>query len=123
MFRTTSACVLVFVTSVDAAPIPREEQCPPVTLGGCTWEGDSESGPTLYEFHKDGSMTLSYNGQTFPNCGSWRQNGTAIYWQTNNTFYEFDGTLTGTTVTGKAWNQPGGKWTLTFKRKSAPRAE
>jgi hypothetical protein len=87
------------------------------------WEGDGVDGPTVYEFHENGRMSTTYTvrgGQVVPgpNIGSWTQNGTAIYWQTCNRYCEFDGKLTDTSITGKAHNKPGGKWTLTFKRKS-----
>jgi hypothetical protein len=118
MFRLSSVCVVLLAVSAFGAPIPREEQRPPVPLAGSAWEGDGVVAPTVYEFHPDGRMTMSYNGARFANIGTWKQDGTRVYWEANNRYCEFEGTLSGTTITGQSWNQPGGKWTLTVKRKS-----
>jgi hypothetical protein len=120
MFRLAVMCVLMLVASAVAAPIPREDQRPPVPLAGSVWEGDGVVAPTTYEFHPDGRITMSYNGRRHQNIGTWHQDGTRVYWEANNRYCEFEGTLSGTTITGKSWNQPGGNWTLCVKRKNVP---
>ncbi len=120
MFRASFAALILTVTGTTGAPVPREEQRPPVPLSGSVWEGDGVVAPTRYTFHPDGRLTLEYQGATYPNCGTWRQSGTDVYWETNNKYCEFEGTLKGTTVTGKSWNKPGGKWVLTVRRTMAP---
>lgn len=124
MFRAASVCLIFLAASATSAPIPREDQFPPVPLAGSTWEGDGVvAKPTVYEFHPNGRITMSYNGNRYVNIGTWRQDGRSVYWEANNRYCEFEGTLTGTTITGRSWNKPGGKWTLTVKRKSTPVAE
>jgi hypothetical protein len=117
MFRVAVFSVLLVVAGSAAAPVPREEQRPPVPLAGSVWEGDGVVAPTVYVFNEDGRMTLTYKGNTHLNCGTWEQHGTRIYWQTNNRYCEFEGKLTGTTISGRSWNKPGGNWQLTVKRK------
>ena len=116
MFRASAVCVVLMVTAASGAPIPRESMRPPLPMAGSVWSGDGVVAPTVYEFHADGRMTLTYSGTRHQNLGTWKQEGTQIYWETCNKYCEFSGTLSGTTITGRSWNQPGGKWTLTVKR-------
>jgi hypothetical protein len=118
VFRLSLVCVVLLAVSAIGAPVPREELRPPVPLAGSVWEGDGVVAPTVYEFHTDGRISMSYNGQRFVSIGTWQQVGTRVSWEVNNRYCEFEGTLSGTTLTGRSWNQPGGKWTLTIKRKS-----
>ena len=92
-------------------------------LAGSVWEGDGVVARTVYEFHEDGRMSLTYNGTRHANCGTWQQTGNRVYWETHEKFCEFEGKLAGTTVSGKSWNKPGGRWELTVKRKPAPPGE
>ena len=117
--------VLLAAAAADlaGAPVPREDMRPPVPVAGAVWEGEGVVARTVYEFHRDGRMTLTYGGRTYANCGTWKRTGNQIYWETNNQFCEFEGTLDGTTLRGKAWNKPGGTWTLTVKLKTATAAE
>ena len=119
MFRVALAGVAVFAAVAGGAPVPREDQRPPVKLAGTVWEGDGVVAPTVYTFHEDGTLTAAYNGSTYHRCGTWRQDGTRIYWESNGKFCEFEGTLAGTTIRGKSWNRPGGKWELTVRCKGA----
>jgi hypothetical protein len=118
MFRLAVVCAVFVVTTVRGAPVPRESMRPPVPLADTVWEGDGVVAPTTYEFHASGWVSMSYQGQRHPNIGIWTQNGRDIYWESCNKYCEFQGTLTGTTITGHSWNKPGGNWTLTVKRTS-----
>lgn len=122
MIRVSAVCAVcaaLFALNATGAPVPREALRPPVPLAGSVWEGDGVDGPTKYEFHDTGRMSTTYPSQHSPNIGTWKQDGTKVYWETCDRYCEFEGTLTATTITGKAWNRPGGKWVLTFKRTSA----
>jgi hypothetical protein len=118
MFRLSAVCVVLLATSLLGAPIPRESMRPPIPVAGTVWEGDGVVAASVYEFHPDGRMTMSYLGTRHQNIGTWQQDGTRIYWETNGRYCEFEGTITGTAMTGRAWNKPGGKWTLNIKRQS-----
>ena len=65
------------------------------------------------------TLTAAYNGATYHKCGTWRQDGARVYWESNGKYCEFEGTLAGTTIKGKSWNKPGGKWELTVRCKGA----
>jgi hypothetical protein len=123
MFRVSVVGVVLFAVAAAGAPVPREDQRPPVPLAGSVWEGDGVVARTVYEFHEDGRMSLTYQGSRYANCGTWHQTGTSVYWETHQKYCEFEGKLTGTTVRGKSWNQPGGKWELTVKRTAAPKGD
>ena len=118
MFRVSLACVVLVSAGALAAPIPRDNQRPPIALAGTVWEGDGVVAPTTYEFHADGRISMSYMGQRHENIGTWKQDGAKVYWESCDRYCEFDGAISGTTITGKSWNKPGGKWTLTVKRKT-----
>ena len=122
MFRTSAVLAMgaaLLSLTATGAPVPREALRPIVPLADSVWEGDGVDGPTTYEFHDTGRMSTTYPQQRSVNIGTWKQDGTSVYWETCDRYCEFEGKLTGTTITVKAWNKPGGKWTLTFKRKSA----
>ena len=120
MFRLTAVCAVLVVATAGGAPVPREELRPPVPLAGTVWEGDGVVAKTVYEFHPTGWVSMTYQGQRHANIGIWKQDGTQVYWESCNRYCEFSGTLTGTTITGRSWNKPGGNWTLTVKRTSVP---
>ena len=101
MVRVALVGVAVFAAVAGGAPVPREDQRPPVKLAGTVWEGDGVVAPTVYTFNEDGTLTAAYNGSTHHKCGTWRQNGTRVYWESNRRYCEFEGTLTGTTIKGK----------------------
>ncbi len=75
--------------------------------------------PTTYTFARGGVLVYSYNGQTYTS-GSWKQTGVTIYWETNKRYAEFEGTVTGNEMAGKAWNVAGGRWDLKMKRDPNP---
>jgi hypothetical protein len=119
MLRLSAAGALLLTAATLAAPVPREDQRPPVPLADSIWEGDGVVAPTVYEFHASGVISMTYNNARYVGIGTWQQDGTHIYWEANDRYCEFEGTLTGTTITGKSWNKPGGNWTLTVKRRIA----
>lgn len=124
MFRLAAVCVGVLATTVGGAPVPREDMRPPLPLAGSVWEGDGVvTTPTVYEFHTDGHLTMTHSGRRYINVGTWKQDGRKVYWEANEKYCEFEGTVTGTTIKGRSWNKPGGKWELTIKRKTAQLAE
>jgi hypothetical protein len=85
------------------------------SVAGTVWAGQESDGD-YYEFHfiEDGS--LNYNSPSgFWTNGTWRQDGTSIYMETNNKFSERKGVITGTVMKGSASNVKGAEWTWTFE--------
>ncbi|MBL8800236.1 MAG: hypothetical protein JNM56_40520 [Planctomycetia bacterium] len=117
MFRNAVIVSLVLLTPGLAAAIPLPEEAfirPVMSLEGTTWAGDGAVAPTVYFFEKEGVLSYSYNGNHYRN-GTWKQDGSALYFECNNKFYEFKGQVAGEEITGNSWNVNGGKWTLRIK--------
>ena len=109
--------LLLAPTAGVAAPIPWEVRHPPVTqVEGTVWAGDGVVAPTEYAFERGGVLRYTYNGQTYRN-GTWSQDRDAVYWETNQKYCEFRGTVRGAALTGRAWNAAGGKWELRIARR------
>lgn len=117
MFRNALIGLLLAI-SVVSASVPTSEPVRTVSLipklEGTTWMGDGVVAPTTYFFDKGGVLQYSYNGNTY-RSGSWKQEGDAVYWESNNKYCEFKGKIDGTEISGRAWNIRGGKWALKFK--------
>ena len=87
----------------------------PASLDDTAWFGDGIVAPTRYVFNADGTLTYTYNGNTWRN-GTWKQDSAKITWECNNKFCEFEGTLDGDEITGKAWNVASYRGELKFSR-------
>lgn len=90
----------------------------PVSVAGTTWAGTDSDG-AYYEFMFQASGALHYKSPTgvFKN-GTWTQTGEKIYFEMNDKYSEYRGTIAGDTMAGKASNTAGRKWTWVVKRKS-----
>jgi hypothetical protein len=92
-----------------------EDISPPVVdLKGTTWTGtDIYVGRTFvpykYTFGADGILTYSYQGNTYRN-GTWRQNGNAVYMETNKKYSERVGLIEGSHIKGVGRNLVGQSW-------------
>ena len=87
-----------------------------VSVSGTAWAGtDSEGDYYEYYFMSDGS--LHYKSPTgFWENGSWKQDGSTIYMETNNRYTERIGTIRGDIMEGNAWNVKGRRWTWSAKK-------
>jgi hypothetical protein len=84
---------------------------PTASVAGTTWAGTDSDGD-YYEYHFQPDGALHYKSPTgFYKKGSWKQDGDAIYMETNNKYSERQGQISGTRMTGNAWNIKGRKWT------------
>ena len=82
-----------------------------INVSGTTWVGTDSDGD-YYEYHFQPDGALHYKSPTgFYKKGSWKQDGDAIYMETNNKYSERQGQISGTRMTGNAWNIKGRKWT------------
>ena len=112
MFRV--AVVLLAAVPLFAAPVPKDFAPKKDLIAGTTWVGDGICGPTTYTFEADGRLTYSYGSSCWRN-GTWTLDGDKLYWEVNQKYAEFNGTVKDGVVTGSAHNVAGGNWTLTFK--------
>jgi len=113
MLRAGLLC-LILAGPAAAAPVPKECRNSAPKLEGTTWEGDGVVAPTTYRFGPGGALTYSYNGRTYT-TGTWKQDGPRVYWECNNRYCEYEGTVKRDGMTVRAWNVAGGTWELKIK--------
>lgn len=86
-----------------------------INIAGTTWSGkyipEDRSGSDYY-FNADG--ILYYNRSKF---GTWKQTGNSIYFEVNNGYAEYTGTISGTKMEGKAKNINKFEWTWSATKK------
>lgn len=116
----TRAILLTFAVSLPAqgapAPfLPKKPQLQPHSLVGTSWYGDGVVGKTLYRLGPGGQMVYSYGGRTYSN-GTWRQEGSRVYWEMNRGYCWFEGEVRDGQLAGVAQNKRGGRWELRMKR-------
>ena len=92
-------------------------QEPTASVAGTTWVVTDPEGAYDYYFQADGA--LHYKSPTgFWKNGTWKQDGNAIYMETNDKFAEFQARIVGTTrMEGKACNNNGRQWTWVAAKK------
>ena len=61
------------------------------------------------------TCSRSLNAWTFRN-GSWKWEGVELYFETNNKFYEFRGSIRGNVIDGESWNVKGIRWPTSMYR-------
>jgi len=87
-----------------------------INLEGTVWTGtDSDGEDFVYEFLSGGIFKYTVSGETYTN-GTWEQDGTSVYIETNNKFAESDAVISGNTMTGTFRNIDGHEWTWTAER-------
>jgi hypothetical protein len=105
------------VPALVAVPVPHrrgdDDRTPDLT--GTTWEGQDGQYFTRFVFEPGGVLFYSYKNGTF-RSGSWKVEGNALYFEMNQRFREFKGTVQGDTITGDSWNQPGMRWQTTIRK-------
>ncbi len=88
-----------------------------IDVSGTTWVGtDSDGDYYEYTFQADGVLYYKSPSGSFAN-GTWKQNGSSIYMETNNKYSEYQGRITGTHMEGNAWNVKGRTWTWGANKK------
>jgi hypothetical protein len=113
--------LIAVIPAVHAVPArllydPTFKNPDPFELCGSRWFGsDIESGDWEISFEKDGKITYTYNDRTFRN-GSWQWQGNALYFETNNKYYEFRGSVQGNLIDGESSNVKGIRWHTSMRR-------
>jgi hypothetical protein len=115
--RMIGALMLALALLV-AAPAPAgwasvppvvEEEAAAAPLANTRWHGYVRWGHGEFTewtvlFRRDGVLEYSYGGQTYDN-GRWTQNNHLVYWNTNDNFALYSGTVTGDNMGGASHNQ------------------
>jgi len=104
------------VAAADQGAAPaRPASCD--SLAGTTWEGTDSHG-SFYVFHFQPDGALHY---TNPNGNwrkaTWKQDGASVYFETNDRYSEYSGTIDGDRMSGSARNRPGHQWTFQVERR------
>ncbi|MEO2088922.1 MAG: hypothetical protein ABGY75_05420 [Gemmataceae bacterium] len=115
MFRVVPLVLVLVALPAVAAPVPKSiKQNAAPSLEGTTWagvhDGVADLGRIEYTFLPEGKISYKHaNGSTYTQ-GSWKQEGSKLYWECNQKYAEFnlefkDGQFEGNAhnVTGKQW--------------------
>jgi hypothetical protein len=103
------AALQVAAPAPDAAP-----------LTGTTWSGtDSDGALDTYEFRSGGALHYTSPTGTFDNA-TWKQDGHRVTWEMNGHYADYEGTIEGSRIEGKAHNKVGHKWTFSLKKQAPP---
>ena len=118
MFRGSLliASVVLFAGPLLAAPRLKPEKPVAPPLAGTSWAGKTAEGWDMtIDFTADGTMTVSYNGNSY-NRASWKQDGDKVYYEMNDRYCEFVGKMTGDAIEGESHNVAGKQWTTRLTR-------
>jgi hypothetical protein len=103
------------VANAAPARLPHQPEKPPelppahIEFSGTRWFGRCYQDQMWIVFEKDGTLTYGYNANVFKN-GSWNLQGTSLYFEMNNKYLEFRGSVQGNVLQGEAWNVRGLRW-------------
>jgi hypothetical protein len=117
------AVALMTMSLSDAAPDrkPHAPELPkrpvPLELRGSTWTGFNSGvgADWVVVFEPNGNLVYTYRGTTYRN-GTWTLEGNALYYQVNQKYCEFQGTVSGDKISGESWNQAGKRWPIQLQR-------
>lgn len=87
------------------------------SLLGSTWIGNDVYPNTSFTFESGGVLSWSHENGAYRQ-GTWRQIGSSLYFEQNDKFREFRGTILPDQITGSSTNVQGKRWTLTLRRGS-----
>lgn len=88
-----------------------------VSVSGTTWVGTNSKGE-YYEYQFNHDNTLYYKSPTgFWKNGTWQQDKSNIYMETNDRFCEYKGKIYDNEMRGNVWNTKGHNWTWVAAKK------
>jgi hypothetical protein len=87
----------------------------PLALAGTHWFGKCYVDNFWIIFEPNGTITNGYNMNKWNN-GTWKLEGNNLYFEMNNKYLQFRGTVTGNIIHGKAWNVNGSRWQTRFSK-------
>jgi len=86
-------------------------------IAGTTWVAQGGTNLTRLRFEENGTLNYSNENGSYRN-GTWKQTGGVIYFETNNKYFEFKGTIQGNQIAGDAWNVAGEKQKPVFRKRA-----
>lgn len=83
------------------------------------WTGtDSEGDHYEFHFQSDGSLHYTSPAGSYTN-GTWKLDGSSIYFEINQRYSEYKGTLSKDEMSGEASNRQGKKWKWSIRKPPA----
>jgi len=116
--------VVLFLTielghAAPARPLyesPEQPKLPTVApVAGSQWFGKCYVNNLWIIFEPNGTLTYGYDMNKWKG-GSWKLEGNALYFEMNQKYLEFRGTVTGDMIQGEAWNVQGSRWQTLLAR-------
>ena len=93
-----------------------------ISVSGTTWVGTDSDGD-YYEYTFQVKWRLYYKSPSgFWTNGTWKQDGSSIYMETNKKYSEYQGQISGTHMEGNAWNIKDKHWTWVADLRNSPSA-
>ena len=118
------ACILFtssIALAVPARPLyePARPAAPAaLDLRGSTWFGKTyEKADMTILFEPTGRISWTHTNSTYT-TGSWTLQGNSVYFEMNNKYCEFRGTLTGNVIDGTSTNVNGLRWRTVLQLQS-----
>src|SRR5271157_2839653 len=91
-----------------------------INVSGTTWVGTDSDGD-YYEYSFQANGALYYKSPSgFWTNGTWKQDGSSIYMETNKKYSEYQGQISGTHMEGNAWNIKDKHWTWVADLRNSP---
>lgn len=114
--------VLLAVSALSAAPVPKalQKKAPDVT--GTTWISDETEvklGVIEYTFQEGGKLSWHQVGMNdVSTVGSWKQDGDHLYWEVNQKYVDYNVDFKEGRFEGGALNKTNLRWKITLKPKA-----
>jgi len=91
---------------------------------GTTWAGEDSFGRSLeFHFMSDGVLNfVDMVGSFINGGGSWKQDGSTVFFEIANHAMEYYGTIRGHSIEGNVWHKTGNRWEWSAVKKNQPRA-
>lgn len=122
----SSSALRTSATPPSAKPTaPSSAEVTAVDLVGTSWRGvDSDGDEYTLHFHADGRLEAE-TPRGPQRRATWSLSGNEIYFEFNNRYSEYRGTIKGDVMSGRAENTQGRRWTWNFRKIGgpAPRSE
>lgn len=111
------------VAPTSAKPtVPSSNTVTATDLVGTSWRGiDSDGDEYTLHFHADGRLEAE-TPRGPQRRASWSLSGNDIYFEFNNRYSEYRGTIKGDVMSGRAENTQGRRWTWSFRKIGGPAA-
>lgn len=107
--------------AVPARPLyeptdPPRSLARPAELHNTAWVGTESADRNLF-FHSDGTLGYTRTQKAF---GTWKLEGNNLYFEFNNRYREFRGTIQGNVIQGESWNRVGKRWQTRLQPAAIP---